>query len=247
MLEAAVRAHPDHGLARPAIGHIVRHLEEKGGTAASLAWLRGVAPAFRGTEQDQSVAYEIAGALERSGDIAGAHDAYLETARAHPYPFGGLTDDAFFHAAEIDDGRGRFGEAIEHLRAMIAPREKSDTMGSYERPRFSDAQLKIAEIYRDKLHDDAAARREFHRLYVSFTTSRHRDQALWDEALIARKQRDESGTCDAATRIVKEFPESRYATCAKLVCPSAPPAEKAKRPCADYIEAQINGSPAAPQ
>lgn len=239
MLEAAARAHPEHGLARPSINRIARHAEEKGGPGAALAWLRSVAPAFRGTEQDQVVAYDIAGELDCAGDVAAAHDAYLETARAHPYPFGGLTDDALFHAAEIDDARGRFDEAIQHLRALIAPREKSDTVGSYERPRFSEAQLKIAEIYRDKLHDDVTARREFHRLYADFPTSIRRDDGLWAEARIAKKQGDDSGACDAATRIVREFPESRYAACAQHLCPAAPRAEKAHRPCADYIERDL--------
>ncbi|HVY49391.1 MAG TPA: tetratricopeptide repeat protein, partial [Minicystis sp.] len=171
----------------------------------------------------------------RANDPAAAHDLLVETARAHPYPHGDLTDDAWVRAADIDVARGRYAEAASHLRELLASREKSDLMGSYERPRYSEAQMKLAEIYRDRLHDDAEARREFHRLYADFKTSRLRDDALWAEARLARKDGDEGAACDAAGRIVHEFPESRYAACAKLVCPTAPAAEKAHRPCADYI------------
>src|SRR5439155_27036471 len=122
----------------------------------------------------------------------------------------------------IDEARGRYGEAITHLHDLVATREKSDTIGSYERPRYSEAQMKIGEIYRDTLHDDATARREFHRLYAEFTTSIRRDDALWAEARIAKKQRGDDGSCDAARRLVREFPGSRFAACAPLVCSSAP-------------------------
>ena len=62
-------AHPEHGLARPSITRLARHAEEKGGTGAALAWLRGVAPAFRGTEQEQVAQYGIATELDRAGDL----------------------------------------------------------------------------------------------------------------------------------------------------------------------------------
>jgi tetratricopeptide (TPR) repeat protein len=238
MLEAAARAHPEHGLARPSIQRIARRAEERGGPAAALAWLRAAEPAFRGTEQDQVIHYAVAQELLAASDAAGAHDAFIATAHAHPYPFGGLTDDALFHAAEIDRDRGRHEEAIAHLRELVGTREKSDTVGSYERPRYSEAQMKIAEAYRDGLRDHAAARREFHRLYADFKTSILRDDALWAEARLARQDGDAGAACDAAKKIVREFPDSRYAPCAPLVCPDAP-AAGGKRGCADYISRDV--------
>ena len=72
---------------------------------------------------------------------------------AHPYPFGSLFDDALWHASLIEEKLGRSEAAIEQLRELLATRESSHMTGSYERPRYSPAQMRIAELYRDALHD----------------------------------------------------------------------------------------------
>jgi tetratricopeptide (TPR) repeat protein len=242
MLDEAARRFPAHGLARPAIHRLVLHAQDQGGEPAVLAFLDAHAAVFHGTEQDEVIAYERALSLERSGRRKEAHDAFLAQARSHPYPFGGLTDDAFFHAATIDDEDGRSEEAIAHLRELLESREPSGAWSSYERPRYSQAQLRIAEIYRDKLKDRAAARREFDKLYALHKTAIKRDDALWAEAALALEDHDQAAACSLAKRLVDEFPESRYVRCAHEICSEVPPG---KRPCADYIEREIKGSPAA--
>jgi tetratricopeptide (TPR) repeat protein len=237
-LEEAARKSPQHGVARLAIRRLVEHQQEQGGEAAVMAWLDANRAAFRGTDQEEVIAYETASSLARAGRKQEAHDAFLVIARRWRYPHGGFFTDALWEAAALDEDAGRFAEAIEHLREMLAVREKADTTGSYERPRYQSAQLRIAELYRDKLRDRAAARREFHHLYRDFKTSRLRDDALWAEALLAREDRDATAACDLASELVKELPESRYASCARLLCPTAP---AGKKECAEYIRRSVEG------
>jgi tetratricopeptide (TPR) repeat protein len=236
MLLAATRRHPKHGLARHAVRELAAHEEERGGPAAAVAWLESQEPAFRKTELAQVFGYELGLALERSGDREGAVRVLVATARAHPYPFGALTDNALFRAAKLEEELGRPEEAIRHLRALLAPREGAAT-GSYERPLFDDAQLAIAIIYRDALRDRAAARREFHKLYEAHPASLLRDDALWEEAKLWREDGKTEEACDAAARLARELPDSRYARCVQHICPSLPAGERA---CADYIVREID-------
>lgn len=237
-LYEAARRHPEHGLARRAIQILAARAADDRGEEARLAWLHEREADLRGTDLAQVFAYEIALSLERLERDGPAHDAFLAVAARYPYPFGVFTDDALWHAALLDEKADRPGEAIEHLKLLISSREVSTGMGSYERPRYSAAQLKIAEIYRDKIKDHAAARREFHKLYASFTTSTLRDDALFAEALMLRDDKDEGGACAAMEALTKDFPDSRYAACAQAICPTAQPS---KRSCAAYIVRRIRG------
>ena len=153
--------------------------------------------------------------------MQGARDAYLACAERHPYPKGALFDDALWHASRLDEALGRPDQAIAHLRAMLAVRETSTTVGSYERPRFSPAQFRIAVLYRDALHDHVTARREFHRLYAEHPTSILRDDALWEEAKLARDDGSGGEACALAAALTRDFPASRYAPCATVLCPTA--------------------------
>ena len=238
MLGDAAARFPQTGVARPTIRRIVAHVAEVRGEPAARAWLAAHAEAFRGTDEDQAIGYEIARSLEREGKKQEAHDALLASARAHPYPKGGLTDDALVHAAKIDEELGRWTEAVEHLRSLLDTQEISHgiagkyDMASYERPRFPEAALRIAEIYRDQLHDHAAARKAFEAFYRDHPKARKRDLALWSQARLALEDGEPRAACDLAARLTRELPGSRYAPCVRAVCPSA---DAGKRECADYI------------
>lgn len=238
LLDEATRRFPQHGLARVSIRRMIRHAHDTGGPAAALAWLDAHEKIFAGTDHEEVLAYERGIALDRAGKKAEGHDVLIASARRHPYPSGGLTDDAFSRAATIDEERGRYEEAIAHLRELLASREPASGGASYERPRYSEAQLRVALIYRDKLHDRAAARREFERLYERHATTINRDDALWNAALLARLDRDADATCKLARRLVSELPESRYASCAHAICEAVP---RGKRECADYIMREVRG------
>lgn len=237
MLLAATRRHPSHGLARGALKRLIEREEQRAGARGALAWLEQHGPAFRGTELDQEVRYQTGLALARAGDREGAVRALVLAARAHPYPSGGLTDDALFHAAKLAAELGRPQEAIGYLREMLAAREGAVT-GSYDRQKYDDAQLEIARLYRDALGDRSAARREFRKLYTDHPASILRDDALWAEAKLWREEGRTKEACDVMRLLARELPDSRYARCASAICPSLP---AAPRPCAEYILRELDG------
>jgi tetratricopeptide (TPR) repeat protein len=237
LADAAIRF-PQNGVARPTIGRIVAHVAEVRGEPAARAWLADHAATFRGTDEDQTIGYQIALSLDREGKKQEAHDALMESARAHPYPKGSLTDDALVRASKVDEELGRWAEAAKHLQDLLDTHEVSHgfagkyDMASYERPRFPEAALRVAEIYRDHLHDHAAARKAFEAFYRDHPTARKRDLAVWSEARLALEDGDTKTACTLADRLAREFPDSRYTPCARTICPSAP---ATKRECADYI------------
>ncbi|MDI1448702.1 tetratricopeptide repeat protein [Polyangium sp. 6x1] len=240
MLFDATARYTKNGLARRAVKRLVEHERERGGDEAVLAWAKGPARVLRNTELEENVDYEAALALERLGRHAEARDALVALSVAHPYPFGTLTDDALWHASLIEEELGHYEAAIAQLRALLAARESSHLTGSYERPRYSPAQMRIAELYRDRLHDHRAARRELHKLYADHPTSTLRDDALWAEARLAHEDGDKGEACDLVKRLRKDFSDSRYAPCAHLVCDEIRPAPNEKS-CAGYIEREASG------
>jgi tetratricopeptide (TPR) repeat protein len=240
MLLDATYKFPRHGSARRSLHRLIEHQQDLGGDEAVLKWIEGPGKVFRGSELDQQLDYEAALALKKMEKTSEARDLFVKTAKAHPYPFGGLTDDALWHASLAEEKLGRYEAAIGHLRTLLSDREASRMTGSYERPRYSPAQLRIAELYRDKLHDHRSARKEFHTVYTAHPTSVLRDDALWAEARLAHDDGDTSDACSLVARLRKEFSDSRYARCGHLVCASVKPAAS-ERPCANYIERQVRG------
>ncbi len=244
LLEEAARRNPNNGVTRPSIRRFVAHLGETQGELAVLAWLRAQERAFRGTDQDQTIAYEEALCLDRMGRKQEAHDAFLASAKVRPYPHGALTDDSFWQAAQMDQDLGRHEEAVTHLRELLSPMEarmpivgKYD-MASYERPRFPEAQIRIAEIYRDKIKDRRAARREFEKADREHPQYRRHPYTVWAGAKLALEDGDQPGACKLADRLAGELSWSRYASCARAICPSA---KEGKRACPDYLLRDLRG------
>jgi tetratricopeptide (TPR) repeat protein len=190
----------------------------------------------KGGKVEEKVFYERAKRLEALGRTEAARDTYLEVAKKWPYPFGGFNDDALFRAALMEETLGRPNEALVHLEKLLSQREVASFMGSYERPRYLSAILKIAEIY-EKTGQRAKARAALHRIYTDFTTSVQRDDALWREAALWRKDGDASTACDRLSTLASDFPDSRYVPCAMQQCPSVKRSAKSKAPstCHAYL------------
>lgn len=233
-LERAAREHPTHGLSGTALLRVLEHEKAERGDDGALAWIRKTQPAFAGTPQQQLLEYSYAKILEESGRTEAAHDAYVATATQHPYPSGPLTDDAWWRASLLAEELGRPELAIDHLRALLSPRESSHTMGSYERPRFAEAQMRIGVLQRDALQDPVAAREAFRHLYEAFPDSTLRDDALWAEARLLMAAGQREALCAVAQELAEELPQSRYAPCANRLCSTAPPPPPG-RECRDYI------------
>ena len=245
MLERALFAHPGSGSARRALRKLLDHAGRSEG--AALAWLEARRERLAKTELDEDAAYLHAGLLRDAGRLAEAREGFVRCAERHPYPGGSLADDAWWNAAELDQKLGDPRRAIDDLRRLLAPRESSTLgQGSYERPRYSPAQMKIAEIFRDQLADERAARTELHALYANHRTSLLRAEALFEEARLAKKAGDRDAACDVTTRLVREFAESRYAGCAAALCEGASP-PPATPSCRAYLRARIDGQPALPE
>jgi outer membrane protein assembly factor BamD (BamD/ComL family) len=247
MLEPIISAYPEDGIAQVSLGLVIRHDDETSGTEAALAHLDRIALAVKGTKVEEKVLYERARHLDTLGRTEAARDAYVETANKFPYPFGGFNDDALFRAAEMEEKLGRPKEAIALLERLLSQREVSGFLGSYERPRYLPALLRIAEIQETKLNDRAAARATLHRLYADFTTSTMRDDALWREAELFRKDGDQTSACDRLSTLTGDFPDSRYVPCASAKCPAIKRPAKSKAPatCHDYLTREA--PPAAPE
>jgi len=232
-LAAAIRRQPGSGLARRALSRHLDYLRDRGGSEQVLAYLEAESPALAKSELAETLAYRRARELDESGKTAEARDAYLACATAFAYPGGAYWDDALFRAAEKELALGAPQSALQHLERMLAEQESAVITGSYERGRYAEAQLKVAEIYRDQLGDPLRARRELRKVWERHGKSQLVDDALFQEALLARRAGDDSGTCAPLTIIVQQLPSSRYAACAHLLCSSL---AATSGDCRDYIK-----------
>ena len=235
-LEAAARKYPTSGVANLALRRYFAALSDQGGDRAVLDYIDRVEPALDHGDLAEQLLYERGRRLEALGSLTAARDAYLVVADRFPYPHGAYWDDALFHGADCELRLGRPERAVQLLERMLAAREASHLSGSYERPRFADAAYRVAELYRDQLHDPESARRAFHGVFVGYPNSTLRDDALWQEALLARRV-DEDEACGPLTLLVQQLPDSRYAPCAREICPKLP--RLPRRECAEYIEREL--------
>lgn len=232
-LALAIRRNPDSGLAREALTKHLSYLRQQGGSDLALAYLTTESAQLSTSELGESLAYQRARELDSAGRTAEARDAYLACAAQFPYPSGAYWDDALFRAAEKELALAAPDKAIADLTRMLAEQENASITGSYLRGRYAEAQLKIAEVYRDVLHDPARARRELRKVWDNHPASRLVDDALFQEALLARDAGDDAGTCAPLSIIVSKLPDSRYAACAHLLCASLAATPK---DCHDYIK-----------
>jgi outer membrane protein assembly factor BamD (BamD/ComL family) len=242
-LEAVALAFPESGVAAVALGHLLDH-DDQGAAASALARLDRLLPRLRGTALEERAAYERARRLETLAQaahappaLAAARDAYLDVAARWPYPFGSLNDDALYRAAELEVALSRPREAIAVFERLLAQREVSAFLGSYERPRYLPAALRVAELYEATLNDRPSARAALHRVYKDFSTSTMRDDALWREAELWRLDGDTPTACARLATLTGDFPDSRYVPCAALRCPSLPRPKSTRAPssCHAYL------------
>lgn len=240
-LEAMLLEFPGSGVAQVALWHLLQKDDETG-PEAGLAHLERLAPRLKGTNVEEKVFYERARRLDALGRTAQARDAYLEVAAKWPYPSGGFNDNSLFRAAEMEEKLGQPQKAIVHLERLLAQREVSGFVGTYERPQYLPAILKVAQLH-EAAGDRAKARAALHRLYAEFTTSTMRDDALWREAALFRKDGDAAAACDRLATLAGDFPDSRYVPCATQQCPSIKRSAKSKAPatCHAYLLEEASG------
>ena len=227
-LAAVVLEFPNSGVANVALAHLLQK-DDEAGPEVALAHLDRLAPRVKGTGVEEKVAYERARHLDTLGRTEQARDAYLDTAARFPYPTGSFNDNALFRAAEMEEKLGQPQEAIALLERLLAQREVSGFVGTYERPQYRPAMLKIVDLH-EKAGDRASARAALHRVYTELTTSTVRDDALWREAALWRQDGDAATACARLATLASDFPDSRYVPCAAQQCPSVKRGTKSKAP-----------------
>jgi tetratricopeptide (TPR) repeat protein len=246
-MDQVPRRFPAHGVAYVAIRHLVTHADERG-PREGLAEIRSLNHDLETTALAQLLAFLEAEHVEALGDDAGARDAYIRIADRWPYPFGGFFDDALWRASALDEKLGRYPQAVDDLERMVKERETTTIVGTYERPQYVPAMLRIGQLYRDRLHDHERARAAFHRLYTDFANSEKRDDALWLEASLWREDGDAVAACRRLSTLVHDFPDSRFVPCAIADCVGLerPAKSAAPRECHPYIRRGSYGPSSSP-
>ena len=229
------RRFPTHGVAHVAVRRLVQHAEGAGPSAA-LDELRRLQRDLEGTELVQLVAFLAAEHLEASGDDRGAREAYGRIADRWAYPFGPFFDDSLWHASLIDEKLGLYQLAIDDLERLLRERETTIMMGSYERPKYVPAMVRVESCTAIASRPSACSR--------GVPPALHRFRALdparprpWLEAALWREDGDAKAACNRLGTLVEKFPDSRYVPCAVEQCPglARPPRSVAPRECHEYI------------
>jgi tetratricopeptide (TPR) repeat protein len=236
----AVRTYPQSGLVRHAVKRLLDHVEETQGPEAALAWLTPIEKELHDTEAGEAVTYEYGTLLARCDRKEDSLKALLALARAHPYPHGSLTDDAYYMASLRLEELGRPKEAVAVLEEMVAPFEAAYLGSSYRRPRWPEGAFRVAVLWRDKLNDRPRAKREFWRVYNEHFTSRFTDDALWEVARMERDDKKEDEACRALTVLKEKKPDSRYNNCLHLLCSKL---ERGPRGCSRKVVEDLGLDP----
>jgi tetratricopeptide (TPR) repeat protein len=191
-----------------------------------------------GSDLEGEIRYYIAEANYNKGDFQQAildflKVPYLVTKRGKM----DWTANSLYMAGQSYEKLGRFDLAAKDLERMLDEREVAHLSGSYQRPRYSPALLRLAILYRDRLKDKERARQAFHRLYADFATSTLRDDALWQEASLWREDGDTGTACERLASLAEDIPDSRYVPCAMQLCPRVKRAKDSRAPteCHPYI------------
>ncbi|MGO8998313.1 MAG: tetratricopeptide repeat protein [Polyangiaceae bacterium] len=228
---------PSSGIARPALRRMIAHEDRERGAQATLEFIEKLAPAFERTDLAETIAYETALHLATLGEGQRALDGFLAMTKRWSYPHGAFWDDGLYRASLLEEKLGHVDEAMRLLTQMLAERESSWIMGTYERPRYEPAMVRLCALTRDRLHDRPRARECFHKLYRDFTTSELRDDALWEEARLFREDGDPTSACSRLATLASDFPDSRYVPCAMAECSGVTRPKKSGAPieCHPYI------------
>ena len=182
-LHALIVTEPESAAARGALRMLARtHVDAIADEREALAWVRVLRAEVRqGSlgETLMSLEASLLIALDRKDEARGVLEQQVER---YPYPHGSRWDDALWQLADLALERRAPDAAVGYLKRMIAVHERSFILGSYTRPMFSKAALRIARIYRDELRNQEAAIDAYASLRREFPRSLLVDDALAEQA-----------------------------------------------------------------
>jgi tetratricopeptide (TPR) repeat protein len=204
-LLALVLEHPDTGPGKSALRVLLsRHVDGASDAQAALAWVREL-EAKAGDSATHETLMNVEAELMLTLGQRDEAVRLLETqVDRFPYPKGHRWDDALFRLADLALDAGDPKRAIAYLERMIAVHESSIVVGSYTRPLFPKAALRIARIYRDNLHDTGAALGAYGRVRSEFKNSTVADDALEEEATLRLQNGERDKACSLWRELLEE-------------------------------------------
>lgn len=202
-LRNLITEHPDSAASRSALRMLaVRHIDDVEDKEEGLAWLESLLEEVRNEsigEPMMNIQAELLLKLGRRDEAIGILESQVEK---YPYPEGRRWDDALYRLAELAVEDKNPKKAIAFLEQMIEVHESSYIIGSYTRPMFSKAALKIARIYRDELNDPKSAIKAYAHVRSEFPMSLSVDDALAEEAELRLAQGDRAAGCDLLREVI---------------------------------------------
>lgn len=203
--ERVMRETPDDGLGSRALYYVLRDYESKADTAGAIAFCDRMQADLGNSTLGDDLLRSKASLQLLTGDRDGARASLEEIVQRYPYPYGQRWDDAIVTLAEMDVEDGQPERAIERLEALVHRNEETNLVGSYTLPSMPRAQMRIAEIYRDELHDRERASDAYDRLLRRFPRSILRDDALYQAGIMWLDGGDTRRGCHYLQRVVDEF------------------------------------------
>jgi tetratricopeptide (TPR) repeat protein len=171
---------------------------------AALAFADRALQSLARTELAATLQVERARRFERRAEWDQAERAY-RAALTWRYPHNPRWDDASLALARMLRTRARDRDALEVIDTALGPSERLVLVpGSAVRPLFPQLAMERAETLL-ALGRKAEAADAFHRVYVEFSTSRLRDDALSREASVRLSMGQQQQSCALYARLAREF------------------------------------------
>ncbi len=203
-LRLLVVQHGDTGEAKSALRLLLDLRVRSASPEAGLSFVQGLAREATQGYVAEALMYEQSTLLLAVDRVADARALLEAQVQRFPYPQGRLWDDALWRLADLAEEAGDPRAAVAYLERMIAVHESAHLIGSYTRPKMSEAALRIARIYRDRINDLDAAVGAFRHVRDEFPNSLLVDDALQEEAEIWLSRGDKSKGCALLKQVLAE-------------------------------------------
>lgn len=203
-LRELVVKHGDAGEAKSALRLLLDLRVRSAEPETALAFVQELSREATSGFVAESLMYEEAALLIALDKNAEARALLERQVARFPYPHGGLWDDGLWRLADLAEQAGEPQAAIAYLERMLAVHESAHLIGTYTRPRFSQASLRIGRIYRDQIADLDAAVRAFRRTRDMFPKSLVADDALTEEAEIWLSRGDKDRGCTLLKQVLAQ-------------------------------------------
>jgi TolA-binding protein len=152
--------------------------------------------------------YERAHILWRQGELGAARDGFEVMIERHP--FSGLRHEARWKIARLEMAQGDSERALYYLRVLAEDRDDSWQVGIYESDLADDARFWRGLLMARALDRPEGALGEFSVFLRDFPTSRLRDDARWNLAVLEARRGRGAQAREHCRDLQEEDPESRW-------------------------------------